>query len=260
MTLGISNKHVRQKGQSLFGSDKAREEKSMRQQAWHVLPWLDVAKVLDVHPVKGLSVKEVHRRLLEVGENVLAVKKGVHPVFLFLGQFKDFMVLVLLAATVVSGLLGEIADAITILAILIINAILGFVQEYRAERSMESLRSLTAPEARVLREGIEQRIPATDVVPGDIVLLEAGDRIPADVRWIQSVNMQVEESVFDWGICAGSQKYFTAPRGTHTYGRPPKYGIYGDRCGQWPGGWSCRGDRDGNGNGRHRWNDSKCRR
>jgi Ca2+-transporting ATPase len=173
---------------------KQREEKSMRQQAWHVLPWLDVAKVLDVHPVKGLSVKEVHRRLLEVGKNVLAVKKGVHPVFLFLGQFKDFMVLVLLAATVVSGLLGEIADAITILAILIINAILGFVQEYRAERSMESLRSLTAPEARVLREGIEQRIPATDVVPGDIVLLEAGDRIPADVRWIQSVNMQVEES------------------------------------------------------------------
>ncbi|MDR3587685.1 MAG: calcium-transporting P-type ATPase, PMR1-type [Desulfosporosinus sp.] len=166
----------------------------MRQQAWHVLPWLDVAKALEVHPGKGLSVKEVQRRLVEVGKNVLAAKKGVHPVFLFLGQFKDFMVLVLLAATVVSGLLGEIADAVTILAILIINAILGFVQEYRAERSMESLRSLTAPEARVLREGVEQRIPAADVVPGDIVLLEAGDRIPADVRWIQAVNMQVEES------------------------------------------------------------------
>ncbi|WP_407307531.1 calcium-transporting P-type ATPase, PMR1-type [Desulfosporosinus sp. SB140] len=166
----------------------------MRQQAWHVLPWLDVAKVLDVHPGKGLGVKEVHRRLQEVGRNVLAAKKGVHPVFLFLGQFKDFMVLVLLAATVVSGLLGEIADAITILTILIVNAILGFVQEFRAERSMESLRSLTAPEARVLREGLEQRIPAAEVVPGDIVLLEAGDRIPADVRWIQAVNIQVEES------------------------------------------------------------------
>lgn len=166
----------------------------MQQQAWHVLPWLDVAKVLDVHPGKGLSLKEVHRRLLEVGKNALTVKKGVHPVFLFLGQFKDFMVLVLLAATVVSGLLGEIADAVTILAILIVNAILGFIQEYRAERSMESLRSLTAPEARVLREGMEQRIPATDVVPGDIVLLEAGDRIPADVRWIQAVNIEVEES------------------------------------------------------------------
>ena len=166
----------------------------MRQQAWHVLPWLDVAKVLDVHPGKGLSVKEVHRRLVEVGKNVLAVKKGVHPVFLFLGQFKDFMVIVLMAATVVSGLLGEIADAVTILAILMLNAILGFVQEYRAERSMESLRSLTAPEARVVREGIEQRIPAADLVPGDIVLVETGDRIPADIRWIQAVNVQVEES------------------------------------------------------------------
>ncbi|MFZ3373355.1 MAG: HAD-IC family P-type ATPase, partial [Desulfitobacteriaceae bacterium] len=166
----------------------------MRQRAWHVLPWLEVAKVLEVHPEKGLGLREVKRRLTEVGRNVLTVKKQVNPVFLFLGQFKDFMVLVLLAATVVSGLLGEIADAVTIMAILIINAVLGFIQEYRAERSMESLRSLTAPEARVLREGVEERIPAADLVPGDIVLLEAGDRIPADLRWIQAVSLGVEES------------------------------------------------------------------
>ena len=166
----------------------------MRQRAWHVLPWLEVAKVLEVHPEKGLGLREVKRRLTEVGKNVLTVKKQVNPVFIFLGQFKDFMVLVLLAATVVSGLLGEIADAVTIMAILIINAVLGFIQEYRAERSMESLRSLTAPEARVLREGVEERIPAADLVPGDIVLLEAGDRIPADLRWIQAVSLGVEES------------------------------------------------------------------
>ncbi len=166
----------------------------MKQQAWHVLPWLDVAKILDVHPGKGLSLKEVNRRLAEIGQNVLSEKKGVHPVFLFLGQFKDFMVMVLLAATIVSGFLGEIADAVTIMAILIINAILGFVQEYRAERSMESLRSLTAPEARVMREGVESRIPAAELVPGDIVILEAGDRIPADMRFIQAVNLEVEES------------------------------------------------------------------
>ncbi|GAB6173589.1 calcium-transporting P-type ATPase, PMR1-type [Paradesulfitobacterium aromaticivorans] len=166
----------------------------MRQQAWHVLPWLEVVKTLGVHPGKGLNLKEVNRRLSEVGQNVLAVKKGVHPVFLFLGQFRDFMVLVLLAATVVSGLLGEIADAVTIMAILIINAVLGFIQEFRAERSMESLRSLTAPEAKVLREGIEKRIPAAELVPGDIAILEAGDRIPADIRWIQAVNLEVEES------------------------------------------------------------------
>jgi Ca2+-transporting ATPase len=166
----------------------------MRQQAWHVLPWLEVAKALEVHPGKGLSIREVNQRLSEIGKNILETKKGVHPVFLFLGQFKDFMVLVLLAATVVSALLGEIADAVTIMAILIINAILGFIQEYRAERSIESLRTLTAPEARVLRDGMETRIPASDLVPGDIVLLEAGDRIPADIRWIQAVNVEVEES------------------------------------------------------------------
>lgn len=166
----------------------------MRQQAWHVLPWLDVVKALEVHPGKGLSLKEVNHRLTEFGKNMLETKKGVHPVFVFLGQFKDFMVLVLLAATIVSGLLGEIADAVTIMAILIVNAILGFIQEYRAEKSIDSLKSLTAPEARVLREGVESRIPAADLVPGDIVLLEAGDRIPADIRWIQAVNIEVEES------------------------------------------------------------------
>jgi Ca2+-transporting ATPase len=166
----------------------------MRQRAWHVLPWLDVVKIFEVHPEKGLGLREVKRRITEFGKNVLTAKKKINPVFLFLGQFKDFMVLVLLAATLVSGLLGEIADAITIMAFLLLNAVLGFVQEYRAERSLESLRSLTAPEARVLREGVEERIPAADLVPGDIVLLEAGDRIPADLRWIQAVNLGVEES------------------------------------------------------------------
>ncbi|MDD2233409.1 MAG: calcium-translocating P-type ATPase, SERCA-type [Desulfitobacteriaceae bacterium] len=166
----------------------------MRQRAWHVLPWLEVAKILEVHPEKGLGLREVRRRLAEFGGNILTSKKKINPVFLFLGQFKDFMVLVLLTATFIAGLLGEIADAVTIMIILIINAVLGFIQEYRAERSMESLRLLTAPEARVLREGVEKLIPAADLVPGDIVLLEAGDRIPADVRWIQAVNLCVEES------------------------------------------------------------------
>lgn len=166
----------------------------MRQQAWHVLPWSDVAKAFEVHPGKGLSLKEVNQRLTEFGKNMLQTQKGTHPVFVFLGQFKDFMVLVLLAATIVSGLLGEVADAVTIMAILIVNAVLGFIQEYRAEKSIDSLKSLTAPEARVLRDGVEIRIPAADLVPGDIVLLEAGDRIPADIRWIQAVNIEVEES------------------------------------------------------------------
>ena len=166
----------------------------MRPQVWHILSGAEICDKLRVNPEKGLSDKEVNRRLVEFGHNSLAVKKGVNPVFLFLGQFKDFMVMVLMVATLISGLLGEIADAITILAIILLNAILGFVQEYKAERSMESLRSLTAPEATVLRNGIGVKIPASELVPGDIIMLETGDRIPADIRWVKTTNIRIEES------------------------------------------------------------------
>ncbi len=166
----------------------------MQRQIWHILNNGEVCKTLRVDPEKGLSDKEVNRRLVEFGHNALAVKKGVNPVFLFLGQFKDFMVMVLMVATLISGLLGEIADAVTILAIILINAVLGFVQEYKAERSMESLRSLAAPEANVLRNGTGLKIPASELVPGDIVMIEAGDRIPADIRWLKTSNIRIEES------------------------------------------------------------------
>lgn len=166
----------------------------MQRQVWHILGGGEICKQLNVDPEKGLGDREVNRRLVEFGHNVLAVKKGVNPFFLFLGQFKDFMVMVLMVATLISGLLGEIADAITILAIILINAILGFIQEYKAERSMESLRSLAAPEAVVLRNGASMKMPAADLVPGDIVMIEAGDRIPADIRWLKTINVRVEES------------------------------------------------------------------
>ncbi|MFA6808028.1 MAG: calcium-translocating P-type ATPase, SERCA-type [Eubacteriales bacterium] len=166
----------------------------MQRQIWHILSGEEICRELKVNPDKGLGEREVERRLSKYGYNTLKVKKGVNPVFLFLGQFKDFMVVVLMVATLISGLLGEIADAITILAIILLNAILGFVQEFKAERSMESLRSLTAPEALVFRDGNEMRIPAAELVIGDIVLLDAGDRIPADIRWLRTSNIQVEEA------------------------------------------------------------------
>jgi len=175
---------------------KAKEEggKGMRRPIWHIMTGGEVCRELNVDPERGLNDREVNRRLLEFGHNTLAVKKGVSPVFLFLGQFKDFMVVVLMVATLVSGLLGEIADAVTILAIIFVNALLGFIQEFKAEKSMESLRSLTAPEATVLRNGVGLKIPAAELVPGDIVLLEAGDRVPADIRWLKTSNIRVEES------------------------------------------------------------------
>lgn len=112
----------------------------------------------------------------------------------FLNQFKDFMVLVLVGATLISGLLGEYLDAITIIAIIIMNGILGFVQEFRAERSLRALKELSAPNAKVIRDGKLEQLPARELVPGDIVVLESGDRIPADIRFIEVYSTYAEES------------------------------------------------------------------
>lgn len=161
---------------------------------WHTRAWQQVAGELGVDIKKGLNLKEVSKRLAHFGHNVLAEKKKASPVAMLVAQFKDFMILVLIAATVISGLMGEIADAITIMAIVILNAILGFVQEYRAEKSMDALKKLTAPEAKVIREGREQRIPAKELVPGDVVVLDTGDKIPADLRLIESVNLEIDEA------------------------------------------------------------------
>src|SRR5690606_15623413 len=110
-------------------------------------------------------------------------------------QFTDVMVLILIGATLISGLLGEYADAVTILVIILLNAVLGFVQEYRAEKSMEALKQLAAPEATVLRGGSEVRVPAREVVPGDILLLQAGDKVAADARLVESHNLEIEEAL-----------------------------------------------------------------
>ncbi|HZW83486.1 MAG TPA: calcium-translocating P-type ATPase, SERCA-type [Candidatus Deferrimicrobium sp.] len=166
----------------------------MSKRNWHAKEWHNVAAELGVDTKKGLSFKEVARRLERFGPNALVEKKKTSPLTMMAAQFKDFMIMVLLAATVISGLMGEIADAITILAIVILNAILGFVQEFRAEKSMEALKKLTAPEARVVREGGESKIPAKELVPGDVVLLETGDKIPADLRLTNCVNMEIEEA------------------------------------------------------------------
>lgn len=154
----------------------------------------DVYKNFQVDPVVGLSQSEVSRRLEKNGQNVLAAKKKTSPVMIFLCQFQDFMVFVLLGATLVSGLLGEYSDAITIIVIVLVNAILGFIQEYKAERSLEALKNLTAPMARTLRDGVRCEIPAEELVPGDIVLLEAGDLIPADIRLGDVRQLSVNEA------------------------------------------------------------------
>ncbi|MEW6226985.1 MAG: cation-translocating P-type ATPase [Bacillota bacterium] len=164
------------------------------ERAWHSLGPSTVASILKTSLVTGLSPREAERRLAEVGPNILERTRKASALGMLVGQFQDFMVLVLLAAAGVSVALGEVGDAVAILAIVSLNAVLGFLQEYRAERSLEALRELAAPAARVIRDGVPVEVKAKDVVPGDILVIEVGDRIPADARIIEQVALEVEES------------------------------------------------------------------
>ncbi len=161
---------------------------------WHLKPVGTVVKELGTHRERGLSHGEAAQRLKRLGPNRLVEGKKISPLALFVNQFKDFMVLVLLVSTGVSALLGEVVDALAILAIVLLNAVLSFVQEYRAERSLEALKKLTAPHCKVVRDGEWQKIPAHALVPGDLVILEAGDRVPADGRLVSANSLSVDES------------------------------------------------------------------
>ncbi len=162
---------------------------------WHCLEVSEVLKILGSSASRGLSEEEVAARLRRFGHNRIREEKPPHPLTIFLGQFQDFMIYVLLAAALVSGLvLRELLDAAVIMFIVVANGILGFVQEYRAEKALQSLRMLSAPTARVIREGKERVVPSQDLVPGDVILLEAGDRIPADARVLESHALRAEEA------------------------------------------------------------------
>ncbi|MBE3589214.1 MAG: cation-translocating P-type ATPase [Firmicutes bacterium] len=161
---------------------------------WYRLAPAEAAAKLGTSLEGGLSTAEARRRLVRFGPNELQERRPPSPLAILLDQFKDFMVLVLVGATIVSFFLGEVADSIAILIIVALNAILGFVQEYRAEQSLEALKQLTAPAARVVRDGHPTQVPARDVVPGDVLLLEAGDRVPADVRLVEAVHLEADEA------------------------------------------------------------------
>jgi len=161
---------------------------------WHNLTPAEVLGKMDTDVKKGLSDWDAKERLERCGPNLLVRTAKISPWRLFANQFSDFMVLVLLAATAVSGFLGEYADAVTIMIIVAVNAVLGFVQEYRAERSLEALKQMTAPEAKVIRGGREVKLPSAEVVPGDLVVLEEGDLVPADLRLLSVVSLETEES------------------------------------------------------------------
>lgn len=166
---------------------------SREQRFWHSLRSNEAMVELE-SDVRGLDQAEAKLRLRQFGYNELEPEKKPSPVVIFFRQFKNVLVVILLAATLMSLALGETVDAAVILAIVFAISLLGFLQEYRAERALEALKRMAALSATVIRGGVENEIPAREVVPGDIVILSAGDKIPADIRLIEAVNLRIDEA------------------------------------------------------------------
>ncbi len=160
---------------------------------WHTLSEEECLATLKSQRT-GLSAEEAGNRILQHGANRIQERKRVPPWKMFLLQFTDFMILVLIAAAVLSGFLGDLTDAWIILVIILLNAIVGFIQEYRAEKAIDALRKLAEVQALVMRDGNSAPIPSTELVPGDIVLLEAGFSVPADLRLLETYSLKTDES------------------------------------------------------------------
>lgn len=161
---------------------------------WCSLEIDQVLKELKVDPNQGLNEAEVKRRLIKYGYNDLEKEEKLSSLILFLNQFKNFLIIILIFAIILSAFVGEVVDAIIIGIIVIFCAVLGFIQEYRAERALEALKKMLSPTVTVIREGREEEISSKELVPGDIILLEAGDKIPCDGRLIEVYSLQCDEA------------------------------------------------------------------
>src|SRR5215470_13281023 len=162
--------------------------------AWHTISADEVVKRLATNREKGLDPAEASRRLEKWGPNRLPEGKKRGPFMRFLAQFNNILVYVLLVAGFIKLMLSLWVDASIIFAVVILNALLGFIQEGKAEKALESIRNMLSAEARTMRDGEARMIPAEELVPGDIVLLESGDKIPADLRLVDAKNLRTEEA------------------------------------------------------------------
>jgi len=160
----------------------------------HSMPIAEVVAGLQTDLARGLTSDQAREGLRQHGANELASKARISPIALFFGQFKSTLILILLVATLLSALLGEVVDAVIIAVIVLFCAVLSFVQEYRADQALNALKRMLAPTVRVLRDGADLRIASRELVPGDIMLLEAGDRIPADARLAEAHAFKCDEA------------------------------------------------------------------
>ena len=190
----------------------------MQPQAWHSQEAHDVLRTLDSDPNTGLSGEEAAARLERYGKNELTREKKASPFMLFLSQFKNILSIILMVAVALSVVVGETVDAAIIAVIVLFCGVLGFVQEYRAERALDALKKMLAPMITVLRSGREEEAPASDLVPGDILVLEAGDRIPADARVVEQASLRCDEAPL-----TGE----SAPVGKNTRALPPETQVGG---------------------------------
>ena len=163
--------------------------------SWYSASTGVILRELETNPNSGLGASAVRMRQAHYGRNEIQTGRGPSPIAMFASQFQDFMVLVLLGATAVSAILGEYKDVVAIMAIVILNAVLGFVQEFRAERALAALAKMAAPHARAVRSGRAVSLDATELVPGDVVLLVPGDRVPADARLVEAFGLEADESI-----------------------------------------------------------------
>jgi len=162
-------------------------------QQWHQMSIEAALEALQTSS-QGLPAAEARRRLAEHGPNILVEQQRRTVLGMFLGQFTDVMILILIAAAAVSGLIGELQDTFAIVAIVVLNGVVGFVQEYRADRAMEALRDMAAHTATVVRDGQITAVPSAEIVPGDLAVLEAGGIVPADLRLLETIRLRVDEA------------------------------------------------------------------
>lgn len=172
----------------------ANDRHSPSDRPWHCLGADDTAAALQADAHRGLKAAEASERLARHGPNRIEEKRGRGPLPMLLAQFTDFMILVLIGAAIVAGMIGEPQDTVAIVVIVALNAVIGFIQEYRAERAMAALRQLAAPMARVRRSGRVMTLPTAELVPGDLVLLEAGNVVPADLRLTEAAQLKIQEA------------------------------------------------------------------
>jgi Ca2+-transporting ATPase len=166
---------------------------SHKQPPWHALDIDEVFQTLESSP-EGLTSVEAGERLRTYGYNVVVEEKRTHPLIIFLNQFKNPLVLLLIFASILSFSIGEAFDSIIIIVLVILSAIIGFYQEYRAERALEAIKKMASPRALVLRDGKPVMIDASEVVPGDVLILQSGDKVAADARIFEAVSLRMDES------------------------------------------------------------------